>query len=104
MNSGDMHKRPLQLLSVVIPAQDEAGCIALTVEHLYVELRLHNVPHEIIVVDDGSTDETWTVLDSAKGRSHPAAREKSWAAWIRARGRPRIRPYDGRCRRRYDGR
>ena len=58
MNSGDMHKRPLQLLSVVIPAQDEAGCIALTVEHLYVELRLHNVPHEIIVVDDGSTDET----------------------------------------------
>jgi len=68
MNSGDMHKRPLQLLSVVIPAQDEAGCIALTVEHLYVELRLHNVPHEIIVVDDGSTDETWTVLDSAKGR------------------------------------
>src|SRR5438034_9387545 len=68
MNSGDMHKRPLQLLSVVIPAQDEAGCIALTVEHLYVELRLHNVPHEIIVVDDGRTDETWTILESLKVR------------------------------------
>jgi dolichol-phosphate mannosyltransferase len=32
------------------------------VEHLYVELRLHNVPHEIVVVDDGSTDSTWERL------------------------------------------
>lgn len=68
MSNVSVDKAPLQLLSVVIPAQDEAGCIALTVEHLYVELRLHNVAHEIIVVDDGSADETWTVLDSAKCR------------------------------------
>src|SRR6266568_7361874 len=57
---------PLQLLSVVIPARDEEDCIASTVEHLHVELRLHNVPYEIIVVDDGSTDETWTILESLK--------------------------------------
>ncbi len=52
----------LRLLSVVIPARDEAGCIASTVEHLHLELRLAGIPHEIVVVDDGSSDETWQIL------------------------------------------
>ncbi len=60
--------RLLSLLSVVIPAQDEEGCISSTVEHLHVELRIHNVPHEIVVVDDGSTDRTWELLTGLKGR------------------------------------
>jgi len=59
---------PLQLLSIVIPARDEAGCIESTVEHLHVELRLRGIPHEIIVVDDGSTDDTWARLQSAASR------------------------------------
>ena len=58
----------LKLLSVVIPARDEEGCIASTVEHLHVELRLQNVPHEIVVVDDGSADATWPILESLKNR------------------------------------
>jgi dolichol-phosphate mannosyltransferase len=46
----------------VIPARDEEGCISSTVEHLHLELRLRNVPHEIVVVDDGSKDRTWEIL------------------------------------------
>jgi dolichol-phosphate mannosyltransferase len=59
---------PLSLLSVVIPARNEQGCIASTVEHLHVELRLHNVPHEIVVVDDRSSDETWQILTELHGK------------------------------------
>jgi dolichol-phosphate mannosyltransferase len=55
-------RKPLNLLTVVIPARDEEGCISSTVEHLHVELRLHSVPHEIVVVDDGSADRTWELL------------------------------------------
>ncbi len=61
-------KKPLKLLSIVIPAKDEAGCIVSTVEHLHVELRLHDVPHEIVVVDDGSSDRTWELLQATRDR------------------------------------
>ena len=53
---------PLSLLSVVIPAHNEEHCICSTVEHLDLELRLCGVPHEIVVVDDGSNDSTWQKL------------------------------------------
>ena len=64
---------PLQLLSVVIPARNEEGCIRATVEHLDLELRLNQIPHEIIVVDDGSTDLTRAILDEV-AQSIPALR------------------------------
>jgi dolichol-phosphate mannosyltransferase len=54
--------RPLKMLSVVIPARDESECIASTVEHLHLELSIHGIPHEIVVVDDGSRDETYAIL------------------------------------------
>jgi glycosyltransferase involved in cell wall biosynthesis len=66
MSSARLNAAPLQLLSVVISARNEEACIASTVEHLYLELRRHNVPNEIIVVDDSSTDATWSTLESLK--------------------------------------
>jgi dolichol-phosphate mannosyltransferase len=54
----------LRTLSVVIPARDEEEAIGSTVEHLHAELARHDVPHEIVVVDDGSSDQTWRVLQA----------------------------------------
>jgi dolichol-phosphate mannosyltransferase len=68
MSVAQLRKEPLQILSVIIPARNEEGCIASTVEHLHVELRLHNIEHEILVVDDGSTDNTWRVLTATSAR------------------------------------
>jgi dolichol-phosphate mannosyltransferase len=58
----------LTRLSVVIPARNEEGCIAASVEHLHLDLRLQGVPHEIVVVDDGSDDATWRILQELSQR------------------------------------
>ena len=46
----------------MIPARDEEGCVEPTVRHLHLELSLQHIPHEIVVVDDGSTDQTLRIL------------------------------------------
>jgi dolichol-phosphate mannosyltransferase len=63
----------LTLVSVIIPARDEEECVGSTARHLHLELRLHGVPHEIIIVDDGSTDGTWRVLEELQ-RDIPSVR------------------------------
>lgn len=57
---------PLTLFSVVIPARDEEASLPPTLRALYAEFLREEIPHEIIVVDDGSKDHTWTVLQSLR--------------------------------------
>lgn len=49
-------------LSVVIPAHDEQDNIVETVSYLYEKLAEDNIPHEILVVNDNSHDDTEKVL------------------------------------------
>ena len=65
MNTADPN---LHTLSVVIPARNEAGAIADTVTDLHDVLTRHAVAHEIVVVDDHSTDGTWAALCDLRGR------------------------------------
>jgi dolichol-phosphate mannosyltransferase len=57
---------PLQLYSVVIPAHNEEESLPPTVRAIYEVFSRENIPHEIVVVDDGSKDRTWEVLQELK--------------------------------------
>jgi dolichol-phosphate mannosyltransferase len=49
-----------------MPARNEAGCVRETVEDLHAELERSAVPHEFVVVDDGSTDDTPGILEEVQ--------------------------------------
>jgi len=50
------------LLSVVIPARNEEGCIAETLDSIVSTLRQESIPYEIVIVDDGSGDDTAVIV------------------------------------------
>ncbi len=54
-------------LSVVIPARNEQGSIANTVESLIQTLAAGKIDHEVLVVNDGSMDHTEAVLQDLQG-------------------------------------
>ena len=57
---------PLTLFSVVIPARDEEASLPPTLRALHAAFTRARIPHELIVVDDGSKDTTWSVLQSLR--------------------------------------
>ena len=57
---------PLALYSVVIPARDEEASLPSTVEDIHRVFTAEGIPHEIVVVDDGSKDRTWAVLEELR--------------------------------------
>lgn len=52
-------------LSVLIPAYNEAARIEQTLSETVALIHTLNIPYEIIVIDDGSTDNTYTVATQA---------------------------------------
>ncbi|MFP5259371.1 MAG: glycosyltransferase family 2 protein, partial [Acidobacteriota bacterium] len=51
-------------LSVVIPAYNEEGNIAATVDGIRAVLLREAIPYELVLVDDNSADATATVLET----------------------------------------
>jgi dolichol-phosphate mannosyltransferase len=59
------------ILSVVIPAHNEESSISDTIISLDNVLNSYSIPHEIVVINDNSKDQTLTILDNLK-RSIPS--------------------------------
>lgn len=57
---------PLHLYSIVVPARDEQDSLPPTLTDIYETFTREGVPHEIVVVDDGSRDGTWAVLQELR--------------------------------------
>jgi dolichol-phosphate mannosyltransferase len=66
MRSNTPFPAPLKLYSIVIPAHNEEESLPPTVKDIYAVMVRENIPHEIVVVDDGSRDRTWAVLQELK--------------------------------------
>src|SRR5581483_8061999 len=58
---------PLRLFSIVIPARDEEAALPPTLRDIHATFNAEKIPHEIVVVDDGSRDDTWAVLQHLSG-------------------------------------
>ena len=66
----DAHSR-VPLISVVAPAHNEEESLPTFVEK--VTAQLASIDHEIIIVDDGSTDRTWATIHRLK-EQYPSVR------------------------------
>jgi glycosyltransferase involved in cell wall biosynthesis len=60
-------------LSIIIPAYNESENILATLENITTALAPLDMPHEILVIDDGSRDDTATLVEASTSR-FPAVR------------------------------
>jgi dolichol-phosphate mannosyltransferase len=61
----------LSLYSVIIPARDEQDSLPGTLRDIYAAFSASGIPHELVVVDDGSKDGTWAVLQTLQEKEIP---------------------------------
>ncbi len=55
-------------VSVLVPAKDEAGNLALFLELCEATFRNESARYEVVVVDDGSTDGSWALLQELRAQ------------------------------------
>jgi dolichol-phosphate mannosyltransferase len=70
-NQANPEAPPLSLFSVIVPARNEEEALPPMVKAVHETFTKEGVPHEIIVVDDGSTDRTWEVLRALRAEVPP---------------------------------
>ncbi len=57
-------------LSVVVPCYNSAQTLPMLLDRLLPVLKAWDAPYEIILVDDGSRDRTWAVIQSLAAQHH----------------------------------
>ena len=69
----------VSILSVIIPARDESQNLIECINEIVTALNRNDIKHEILVIDDGSTDDSITVLKHIM-LDHPTVRfiENKW--------------------------
>jgi len=63
----------VSILSVIIPARDESQNLIECINEIATALNRNDIKHEILVIDDGSTDDSITVLEHIM-LNHPTVR------------------------------
>jgi len=89
-------RRPSLEVSVLVPAKDEAENLPLFMEQAEAAFADQAARYEVLVIDDGSSDDTWAVLESLQARypflravRHRTQRgiaEALRTGWLHARG------------------
>lgn len=83
-------------MSVLVPAKDEAENLPLFMELAEATFSAHGATYEVVVIDDGSSDDTWEVLQSlrmryaflrpVRHRTQRGIAEALRTGWLNARG------------------
>jgi dolichol-phosphate mannosyltransferase len=61
----------LDIISVVIPAYEEAANLRFLCKQLTAALaRIENIAYEVLLVDDGSKDASWEIIEDLHARDH----------------------------------
>lgn len=59
----DIHPEPIRSLTVLVPVMNEEGNLRDLYNALTPELEQIGLPYEILIVDDGSIDRSWAIIE-----------------------------------------